>query len=254
MRFEGKVVLITGATGGIGRETTRLFAKQGAKLVLVDLEQNKLEALALELEIEDYLLCVADVTNELQVKQFVQETKQKYGEIDVFFNNAGTIGKIEPITETTAEDLDHVLNVNVKGVFYGLKYVMAVMMEQNSGSIVNVASIAGLKGAASLAPYVASKHAVIGLTKSAALECAANGVRVNAICPGLVDTQMLSALQAGVMPNNPDSERERSLQNTPMKRFAQPNDIAELVLFLSSENASFITGGHYVIDGGLTVK
>lgn len=197
MDLTGKVVLITGATGGIGKETARLFAKQGAKLALVDLDDQALESLAKELELEDYLLQTADVTSEDQVENFVQQTKKKYGKIDVFFNNAGIEGKVAPITETSSEDLDKVLNVNIKGVFFGLKHVMAIMMEQRSGSIINSASITGLRGSIGLAPYATSKHAVLGLTKTAALESAGMGIRVNAICPGYVDTRMMQAIEGG---------------------------------------------------------
>ncbi|MGE7023610.1 SDR family NAD(P)-dependent oxidoreductase [Solibacillus cecembensis] len=250
MDFEEKVVLITGAAGGIGKETARLFAKQGAKLSLVDMDAQALELLVMELELEDYLLQTADVTNEEQVKDFVQQTKVKYGKIDVFFNNAGIEGKVASIIETTAEDLDKVLNVNIKGVFYGLKHVMATMMEQKFGSIINTSSITGLKGSPGLAPYSASKHAVLGLTKTAAIESAGMGIRVNAICPGYVETRMMQAIEQGRGPEHVNAMRERALSKVPMNRYAQSHEIAELVLFLASDKASYITGSHYVIDGG----
>lgn len=250
MGFEEKVVVITGAAGGIGKETARLFAKQGAKLVLVDMDQKALEPLVDELELKDYLLQTADVTSEEQVENFVQQTKKKYGKIDIFFNNAGIEGKVASIIDTSAEDLEKVLNVNVKGIFFGLKHVMAAMMEVKSGSIINMSSITGLKGSPGLAPYSASKHAVLGLTKTAALESAAMGIRVNAICPGYVDTRMIKAIEGGRGPEHVNEMRDRALMKVPMNRYAQPKEIAELVLFLASDNASFITGGHYLVDGG----
>lgn len=250
MDFEGKVVLITGAAGGIGKETARLFAKKGAKLSLVDIDTKSLESLAKELELEDYLLLTANVTSEEQVKNYVQQTKEKYGSVDVFFNNAGIEGKVASITETTAEDLDKVLNVNIKGVFYGLKHVMATMIEQKSGSIINTSSITGLKGSLGLAPYSASKHAVLGLTKTAALESAGSGVRVNAICPGYVKTRMMQSIEQGRGPEHANQMRERALSKVPMNRYAQSDEIAELVLFLASDKATYITGSHYLIDGG----
>ncbi|MFC9600504.1 SDR family NAD(P)-dependent oxidoreductase [Peribacillus butanolivorans] len=250
MDFEEKVVLITGAAGGIGKETARLFAKQGAKLSLVDMDAQALELLVMELELEDYLLQTADVTSEEQVKNFVQQTKEKYGKIDVFFNNAGIEGKVASIIETNAEDLDKVLNVNIKGVFLGLKHVMATMMEQKFGSIINTSSITGLKGSPGLAPYSASKHAVLGLTKTAAIESAGMGIRVNAICPGYVETRMMQAIEQGRGPEHANQMRERALSKVPLNRYAQTNEIAELVLFLASDKATYITGSHYLIDGG----
>lgn len=254
MIFEGKVVLITGAAGGIGREAARLFADQGAKLVLVDVDQKVIEKVASELELDDYLALSADVSNEEQVKNFVHLTKEKYGKIDVFFNNAGVGVKYGRITDITAEELDKVLNVNVKGVFYGLKHVLAVMLEQKSGSIVNTSSVNGVNGSPGLAAYSASKHAVIGLTKTVAVECAGSGVRINAICPGPVDTPMIRALAEMKTPDNPEQTREFYEQRIPLKRYAQPSEIAELVLFLSSDKASYITGSVYRIDGGMTAS
>lgn len=254
MIFEGKVVLITGAAGGIGRETARLFADQGAKLVLVDVDQRVIEKIASELEIDDYLALSADVSSEEQVKNFVQLTKEKYGKIDVFFNNAGVGVKFGRITDITAEELDKVLNVNVKGVFYGLKHVLAVMLEQRSGSIVNTSSVNGVSGSPGLAAYSATKHAVIGLTKTVALECAGTGIRINAICPGPVDTPMIHSLAEMKTPGNPEQTREFYEQRIPLKRYAQPKEIAELVLFLSSAKASYITGSVYRIDGGMTAS
>lgn len=250
MEFEGSVVLITGAAGGIGKETVRLFAEQGAKLSLVDRNLEGLESLAKELELKDYLLQAADVTSEEQVQLFVTRTKEQFGKIDVFFNNAGIEGKVAPIIETTEENLDQVFNVNIKGVFFGLKHVIAAMVEQQSGSIINTSSITGLKGSPGLSPYSASKHAVLGLTKTAAIEVAEKGVRVNAICPGYVETRMMQSIEQGRGPELAKQMRERALSKVPMNRYAQSSEIAELVLFLASEKAAFITGSNYVIDGG----
>ncbi|KAB2336244.1 SDR family oxidoreductase [Cytobacillus depressus] len=249
MEFADKVVIITGAAGGIGKEAARLFAKQGAKLALVDLDQSVLESVASELELEDYLAIGADVSNENQVMNYVQATKEKYGRIDIFFNNAGIVGKLARMTEITAEDFDKVINVNVKGVFYGLKHVLKVMQEQNSGSIVNTSSGLGLHGGVGLSAYSAAKHGVIGLTKSAALESAGFGVRVNVICPSAVYTPMINIIEEFRSPET-EKVREQAEQRIPLKRYARPEEIAELVLFLSSEKASFITGSEYKIDGG----
>lgn len=251
MEFTEKVVLITGAAGGIGKETAKLFASHGAKLVLIDLDKKALDSLVEELQLEDYLIQEADVTNEQQVVNFVQNTKAKFGKIDVFFNNAGIEGKDASIIETTAEDLDKVLNVNIKGVFFGLKHVLAVMVGQGYGSVINSASITGLRGSRGLAPYSASKHAVISLSKSAALEVVDAGVRVNAICPGYVDTRMMLAIEEGKASGQAQQLRAKTMENVPMKRYAKPEEIANLVLFLASDASSYITGSQYVIDGGL---
>ena len=250
MEFADKVVIITGACGGIGKETARLFAQQGAKLALVDLDQSALESVASELELEDYLAIGADVSNENQVMNYVQATKEKYGRIDIFFNNAGIVGKLARMTEITAENFDTVLNVNLKGVFYGLKHVLKVMQEQKSGSIVNTSSGLGLHGGVGQAAYSATKHGVIGLTKTAALESAGLGVRVNVICPSAVYTPMIKIIEEFRSPESTEKHREQAEQRIPLKRYAKPEEVAELVLFLSSDKASFITGSEYKIDGG----
>jgi len=239
MSFTGKVVVITGAAAGIGKETARLFHQQGAKLALVDLNEKALEAVASELELEDYIAIAADVSEENQVERYVQVTVEKYGRIDVLFNNAGILGAFRKITDLTAEQFDQVLNVNVKGVFYGLKHVMAVMRKQKKGSIINTSSIGGLFGTPDMAAYVASKHAVMGLTKTAALEGADEGIRVNAICPFRVNTGMASSI-----------DNQDKAPKVPLNRLCEPSEVGELVLFLASEKASFITGSCYRIDGG----
>lgn len=255
MNLSGKVVLITGAGGDIGKAAAKAFAYAGAKLALVDINQDTLQKAAEELNLpeEDCLLLPANVANEEEVQNYVQQTKEMFGRIDVFFNNAGIEGKVAPITDITAENLEQVFNVNIKGVFYGLKHVMAIMMGQKSGSIINTSSLGGLKGVPGLAPYVASKHAVIGLTRTAAVEGAGSGVRVNAVCPGAVYSRMQSSIENGMAPDNPAAVRERISQNTPLQRYCKPEEVAQLVLFLASEQASFITGGYYIIDGGRMV-
>lgn len=245
MEFEGKVVLITGAAGDIGKEAARLFKERGANLSLVDIDINTLEHVSSELDLKDHLLIEADVSIENEVKNYVETTKKRFGKIDIFFNNAGILCKRQKIIETSSEDFIKVLNVNLNGVFYGLKYVMDVMVKQNYGSIINTSSLAGLKGTSGFSPYVASKHAVIGLTKTAALECADSGVRVNAICPSRVDTKMAQTLEEMSNKNSNDLYK-----NIPLNRYGTPYEIAELVLFLASDKASFITGSHYTIDGG----
>lgn len=254
MSFAEKVVVITGAAGGIGKETAKAFAREGAKLTLVDVNKDALDELATELglEKENFIAVQADVSKEEDVQNYVNEAKKAFGKIDVFFNNAGVEGKVTPITEYPSDVFDFVLNVNVKGVFYGLKYVIPVMTEQKSGSIVNTASVAGLRGTPGVSAYIASKHAVIGLTKTAALEVGGSGIRVNAVCPSPVNTRMMRSLESGFNPENAEAAKEAFAASVPLGRYAEPNEIADLVLFLSSEKASYITGGVYTIDGGMT--
>ncbi|MDD4036288.1 MAG: SDR family NAD(P)-dependent oxidoreductase [Bacilli bacterium] len=254
--FKNKVVVITGATGGIGSTIVSMLAKDGAKLVLVDLSLAKLEKLSKDLGLttDNYLLVEADVSKEEQVKKYVDKAVEKYGTIDAFINNAGVEGKVASIMETTSDNLDLVLNVNVKGVYYGLKYVMPVMIENKKGSIVNTSSVAGLMGSPGLAPYVASKHAVIGITKTAALEVAPFNVRVNAVCPGPVDNRMMESIEEGTLPGHGNDIRDEFRKIIPMGRYSTNEEVANLMLFLISDKAIGITGVSYRVDGGMGAK
>ncbi|MHB1420228.1 MAG: SDR family NAD(P)-dependent oxidoreductase [Bacillota bacterium] len=253
MNFKGKVVLITGAAGEIGSTTARQFAEEGAKLALVDLDMKKLDKVASELGLgeSDCIIIQADVTIEEQVKNYVAQTVEKFGRIDVFFNNAGIEGKFSPIVELSMDNLDRVLAVNVKGVICGLKYVLPVMMEQKSGSVINTSSLAGWVGSAGLVPYIASKHAVIGITKTAALECVDFGVRVNAICPGSVNSRMMRSIEVGASPENPNEVKEAFEQLIPMHRYAEVTEVADYVMFLASDKSSYVTGTACRLDGGM---
>ena len=254
MRFNDKVVLITGAAGGIGKATARAFAEEGALLALVDLQQSALDVAVGDLNLAEgtYVTIAADVSKEDQVQQYVEKTLGKFGKIDVFFNNAGIEGAYAMITDQTADNFAKVLDVNVKGVFYGLKHVIKVMKQQRSGAIVNTASVAGLVGSPGMAPYIASKHAVIGLTRTAALECAEWGIRVNAVCPAPINTRMMRAIEEGAAPGRGQEMQKQYEAAVPMKRYGEPHEVAQLVLFLASEQASYITGAAVPIDGGMT--
>ncbi|MBD1381519.1 SDR family NAD(P)-dependent oxidoreductase [Metabacillus arenae] len=249
-----KVVIITGAAGVIGQATVRLFAKEGAKLVLVDLFKKDIEHAVRKSALKegDYLIVEADVTNEEDVENYIQQTLDTFGRVDVLFNNAGIEGEVSNITDTSVTNMSNVLNVNVIGVFLGLKHALRVMEKQNSGSIINTASDAGLSSAAGLGAYVASKHAVIGLTKTAALESAGTGVRVNAICPSSINSRLMRSLEEGT--DNPMQAREEYESKIPMKRYGEPEEVAQVVLFLASDRASFVTGSHYNVDGGRLAK
>lgn len=188
-RLENKVAIITGAAGGIGKETAKAFLKEGAKVTLVDLDEEKLEEIKEDLSSFGELLVVpADVSKEDQVKNYVDKTVEVFGQVDVFFNNAGVTGDRTPLVDIELEDFDNLMAINVRGVFLGMKYVLPIMIEQERGSIINTSSVDGLRGSPELSPYSASKHAVVGLTKSAALEVAEKSVRVNSIHPSPVDT------------------------------------------------------------------
>ena len=244
-RLQDKVAVITGGAGGIGKVTAKRFLEEGASVVLVDLFE---EALAeAKKELGDKVLTVqADVTKEEDVKNYVKQTMDAYGKIDVFFNNAGIEGKVAPITEQKVEDLDKVLAVNVRGVFLGLQNVLPVMINQKSGSIINTSSVAGLGGSPNVSPYIASKHAVVGLTKAAAIENAAYGIRINSVHPSPVNTRMMRSLESGLKVD------EATLATSiPLGRYGESDDISNLVLFLASDESTFITGSQYRVDGGM---
>ncbi|MBS0527822.1 MAG: SDR family oxidoreductase, partial [Proteobacteria bacterium] len=203
IRLDGKIALVTGAAGVIGTATMRLLAERGARIAAVDRQEGPLKDAIKDLPASaDALAITADVTQEDEVAGYVRAAVSKFGGIDVFYNNAGVEGDIKPIVDYPLESFRRVLDVNVVGVFLGMKHVLPVMLRKNSGSIINTASIAGLIGSPAIAVYSASKHAVIGLTKSAAQECSGTGVRVNCVCPGLIDSRMLSAIIDGRNPGN----------------------------------------------------
>jgi NAD(P)-dependent dehydrogenase (short-subunit alcohol dehydrogenase family) len=252
VEFTGKVVVITGGSGGIGSAAAKIFAENGAKLVLVGTSTEKTEQKARDLGLKDgdYLALAADVSKENDVKAYVDASMERFGRIDVFFNNAGVEGSVANTADITSDDMEKVYAVNLMGVHYGLKHVLKVMLKQKSGSIINTASLAGLRGFPGMGAYVASKHAVVGLTRSAALEVALDGIRVNAVCPAPVETRMMESLEKGFG----EGAREIFEKGVPMDRYGTPEEIGQLVYFLASDKASFITGGIYPIDGGQSAK
>jgi NAD(P)-dependent dehydrogenase (short-subunit alcohol dehydrogenase family) len=253
IRLDGKIAVVTGAAGVIGAATIRLLAERGARIVAVDRSEQDLKTAIGDLPASAQALAVAaDVTREDEVAEYVRAAVDRFGTIDVFHNNAGIEGDIAPITRYRLESFRRVLDVNVVGVFLGLKHVLPVMLERNRGSIINTASIAGLIGSTDIAVYSASKHAVIGLTKSAALECAATGVRVNCVCPGMIDSRMLSAIVEGRNPGNTPVPNDRVVERVPARRLGQASEVASIVAFLASDEASYVSGSAYTVDGGRT--
>jgi NAD(P)-dependent dehydrogenase (short-subunit alcohol dehydrogenase family) len=252
--FTDKVALITGAGNGIGRATALAFAKSGAKVVVVDRDAAGGEATAgiIRQQGGEARFVQADVTKSAEVQAYVKAALDAYGKIDCFFNNAGIEGSVKHTAEYDEAIFDQVISINVKGVFLGLRHVLPVMLQQKQGAIVNTASVAGLVATPGMPAYVASKHAVIGLTKTAAGEVARQGIRVNAVCPGPVDTRMIHSLEQQLNPGDPAMVGRRYQAAIPMGRYVLPEEIANTVLFLCSDLAAAITGAQYVVDGGRT--
>lgn len=255
-RFEGKVAVVTGAARGIGRAAVELFARDGAAVVAVDLPGSPLEEVvaAAEKEGAQAHAVVADVTQAADVQRYVAESVARFGGIDAFFNNAGIEGAVAPFDQYPDDAFDQVMAVNVKGVFLGMKHVAPVMCERGGGSIVNISSVAGMTGNPMIPAYVASKHAVLGLTKSGSLAWAAHKVRVNAVCPSPIETRMMRSLEAGFVPDNPEMVHTAMAQAIPLGRYGSPEEVASLVAFLCSDDARFISGGSYTIDGAMTTQ
>ncbi|WP_458758196.1 SDR family NAD(P)-dependent oxidoreductase [Afipia sp. TerB] len=248
--LEGKVAVVTGAAGEIGSATIRLLAERGARIVAVDRDADGLKRAVTGLP-KSTLAITADVSREDDVAAYVRQATDAAGRIDIFFNNAGIEGDIAPITSYPLDTFRRVLDVNVVGVFLGMKHVLPVMTAQNSGSIINTASIAGMIGSAEIAAYTASKHAVIGLTRSAALECTQTNVRVNCVCPGLIDSRMLSAITTGRNGGKP-MPADKAADRTPARRLGLAREVAAVVAFLASDDASYVSGSAYPVDGGRT--
>jgi 3alpha(or 20beta)-hydroxysteroid dehydrogenase len=250
--FLGKVALVTGGGSGIGRAICLEFAKSGAKVVCIDINSELGEKTVSLIKNQggESTFIYADVTKASDVENFVKQSVDRYGKIDVFANNAGWEGVVELTTDYPEEVFDKVMAINVKGIFLGMKFVLPQMIHQKSGSIVNTASRTSFIGAPGFVAYTASKHAVLGMTKTAALEVARQGIRVNAICPGSVNTPLLERFGAMVSSNETEAFLTERAKSIPDGRLAEPNEVARQVLYLASDLASHVTGQSLIIDGG----
>jgi NAD(P)-dependent dehydrogenase (short-subunit alcohol dehydrogenase family) len=247
--FDGQVAVITGAAAGFGLAVATRLAEEGARLVMVDWAADALHEAASKLS---GLPVVADVSQESEVDGYVRAAVDAHGRIDLFFNNAGIEGRMAPMTELSVADFDRVWAVNARGVFMGLRSVLTVMKPQESGAIVNTASMAAIKGAATFSAYIASKHAVLGLTKSAALEGAPFGIRVNCVAPGHIDTRMGRDLTAQINPEDPESVYQAVSESVPLgKRYGTATEVSNLVVWLLSRESEYVSGALYLIDGAL---
>ncbi|MGN6342486.1 MAG: glucose 1-dehydrogenase [Ginsengibacter sp.] len=252
--FENKTIIITGAAMGLGLAAAKELAARGANLALVDYNEKSLNDAKAEIA-NDFpdakiITVVADVSNEETVKNYVDETVKAFNRIDGLYNNAGIEGRQAGMTEYDVSVFKKVIDINLMGVYYGMRYVIPFMQKQNYGRIVNVASVGGIRGVLNQVAYVASKHAVSGMTKNAALEYGRYGINTNAIAPGAILTPMVAEAFREVNPNDPKAAETEYAQRNPVKRLGLPTEVAKVVAFLLSEDASYVNGQTIAIDGG----
>lgn len=257
--LEGKMAVITGGGGAIGTETAKLFIAEGAKVLLVDHDEQACEKAVTSIDSQSAGYFVADVTKPAQVQAYVREAIHLYGRIDVFLDNAGIEGVIAPIHDYPGEIFQKVIDVNVIGAFLGLKYVIPEMLSAGGGSCILSSSLAGVKGAPAMSAYLASKHALIGLMRTAAIEYGPFNIRVNCINPAAVESRMGYSIEEGYAPLSealtgekltPQGIHDEIAAKIPMRRYATANDVAKVMLFLASDASKFCNGAFYMVDGG----
>jgi NAD(P)-dependent dehydrogenase (short-subunit alcohol dehydrogenase family) len=250
--FENKIALVTGAASGLGLATAKAFAEAGASVVLADWHEEAAQSVAKELANKGHktLAVRCDVSDDAQVEAMVKQTVATFGRLDAAHNNAGVQNVLAETADTTQEDYDRVMGINLRGVWSCMKFELQQMRKQGSGTIVNCSSLGGLVGGAERGIYHAAKHGVLGFTKSAALEYAARGIRINAICPGLIWTPMADQMVAG----GQGEILEAMKKSVPMGRYGRAEEIADVVLWLSSDTASYVTGQSISVDGGFIMR
>src|SRR4051812_8843886 len=250
-RLQGKTAIITGATGGIGEATAKAFLREGANVMLVGRSVEKLKATRERLAGDGHVATsVADAGDEAATAGAVAAAIKTFGGVDILFANAGMEGIIKNIEDVAMQDFEQLLRTNVLGVWLGMKHCVAPMKKRGGGSMITVGSIASVIGFPGLGPYIASKHAVYGLTKTAALELGGSGIRVNAIGPGPIDNRMTQSLGNQMAPNDPQGFRDQFSSTISMKRYGKNEEVASLALFLASDESSYCNGGIFMIDGG----
>ena len=248
----GKSVIITGGAGEIAREVAAQFLAGGAQVLLVDMNEEALQGAVESLDSNSVVYCVADVTSEEDTRAYVGKAMASFGKIDVLAANAGIEGIVAPVNEYDTEAFRRLMDINVVGVFLGIKHVFPYMAEQGGGSIVITSSVAGVWGSPGMSAYNTSKHAVIGLMRSTAKDGGPLNIRVNTVNPSPVEGRMIESLEQGTSPDDPEAMRNTLIESIPMGRYGVPADVANLVLFLASEESQFLTGGVYMVDGGMT--
>ena len=250
-RLDGKVAIVTGATGGIGEATAKLFLKLGARVMLVARSPGKLAETSARLNrVGEFDGAVADSTDESATAAAVAKTVERFGGLDIMIANAGTEGVLKPIDQLTVDEFNDTLQTNVIGVWLAMKHAVAPMKARGGGSIVALSSIAGMIGFPAMAPYIASKHAVFGLVKTAALELGEFNIRVNAVGPGPIDNRMIDSLQNQLSPDDPAAMRAFIEGTIPMRRYGTSEEVAHLLAFLASDASSYCNGSIHMIDGG----